>query len=610
MSTVASAEPSIAARRAPSLRGVAVGFLATLVAAVVLAALAAVAIGWVSQGRVLPGVHVGGISLAGTDASQASARLSGELPSLAHGSATLVVAGDGTRVPYSELGRAYDLDAMRDAALAVGRRGEPVADALDRLRALLVGVQQPIRLQVDQERVLEVASSLSARFTRFAVDATVTRQRTTFTVSPSTGGEELSAITVRDRLISALLAPDPGDVTIELTLSPAAPAVSTETANQAAGLASQMAATPLTATNGTDRFTIAPEQIAGLLTFGVFSDRLLPQVDATAAQAEAAALAKLVDRAPRDATYRFGATISVVPAVAGRQLDQATTANAISQAINLRASGGTPTLEIPLSATVTQPSLSTEMATAAVSKIRRISTWTTYYVPGISNGFGVNISIPAQAINGKVIAPGALFDFWKEIGPVTTARGYRSGGAIINGKSEPTGALAGGICSTSTTLFNTALRAGLEMHDRLNHYYYISRYPVGLDATVYQDTGWTQTMSFRNDTPYPLIIRAYTGTGFVRFDLYGVPTGRTVTFTKPVIRNWVYGHDTIQYTTSLAPGVTLRIGDRHDGFDATVIRYVRDANGTLIHTDTYFSHYHPVTGVLLVGKAASTSTTS
>ena len=73
----------------------------------------------------------------------------------------------------------------------------------------------------------------------------------------------------------------------------------------------------------------------------------------------------------------------------------------------------------------------------------RIGTWTTYYFPGVSNGFGANISVPAQALDGKVIAPGANFDFWRDIGPVTVERGYRYGGAIINGRSEPTGRVRG-----------------------------------------------------------------------------------------------------------------------------------------------------------------------
>ena len=72
--------------------------------------------------------------------------------------------------------------------------------------------------------------------------------------------------------------------------------------------------------------------------------------------------------------------------------------------------------------------------------------------------------------------------------------GLREGGAIINGRTEPQGALAGGICSCSTTLFNAALRAGFEMGARRNHYYYIDRYPLGLDATVFiSGSGSVQT---------------------------------------------------------------------------------------------------------------------
>jgi vancomycin resistance protein YoaR len=107
-----------------------------------------------------------------------------------------------------------------------------------------------------------------------------------------------------------------------------------------------------------------------------------------------------------------------------------------------------------------------------------------HYVPGDGNGYGANISIGAWDLDGYNIAPGEWFSFWGGIGPVTVERGYRYGGAIINGRSVAQGALAGGICSTSTTLFNAAMRFGLEIGDRTAHYYYIDRYPTGLDATV------------------------------------------------------------------------------------------------------------------------------
>jgi vancomycin resistance protein YoaR len=242
-----------------------------------------------------------------------------------------------------------------------------------------------------------------------------------------------------------------------------------------------------------------------------------------------------------------------------------------------------------------------------VSRLARIGTWTTYYHPGISNAYGANISIPARALNGLVIAPGVTFNFWRDIGPVTWARGYRYGGAIINGHTDLTGAFAGGICSTSTTMFNAALRAGLQMGERTNHSYYISRYPVGLDATVFASGSWVTNMTWTNDTAYPIIIRSFNSYGVVRFDLYSVPTGRSVTLTKPIITNRVAAHDTIQYTTSLAPGVKQRVEYVANGFDAQVTRYVRDRSGNLIHTDTFFSHYRAVNGILLVGKAPSPS---
>jgi vancomycin resistance protein YoaR len=233
---------------------------------------------------------------------------------------------------------------------------------------------------------------------------------------------------------------------------------------------------------------------------------------------------------------------------------------------------------------------------------------------GIGNNYGANIWIPAREIDGTVLAPGEKFDFWKRIGPVTLERGYGLGGAIINGHTEPQGALAGGICSNSTTLFNTALRAGLEMGARKNHYYYINRYPMGLDATVFKSSsGSTQTMSFTNDTDYPILIRGYGwrvgAKGYVKYEMYSVPTGRKVSFTNPIIKNIVDAKDTVQYTTALKPGERHRVEFPHDGMDVWVTRVVRDASGATIHKETYYSHYGRITGVVQVGVAPAPSPT-
>src|SRR4030065_744631 len=106
---------------------------------------------------------------------------------------------------------------------------------------------------------------------------------------------------------------------------------------------------------------------------------------------------------------------------------------------------------------------------------------------------------------------------------------------------------------------SAALRYGLEMGARRNHYYYIDRYPLGLDATVFQSgSGSIQTMSFRNDTNNPLLIRGYGwkvgSKGYVKFEIWSVPSGRTVSFSKPIVKNVKLASDSTQYTTALAPG--------------------------------------------------------
>ena len=116
-------------------------------------------------------------------------------------------------------------------------------------------------------------------------------------------------------------------------------------------------------------------------------------------------------------------------------------------------------------------------------------TSTTYYVPGEGNFWNANIYIPAWDLNGQVMAPGEWFEFWQGIGPVTLERGYGTA-APSSAPIGPERRLAGGICSTSTTLFNAAMRGRLEIGERENHSYYIERYPMGPDATVLKtDTG-------------------------------------------------------------------------------------------------------------------------
>ncbi len=315
----------------------------------------------------------------------------------------------------------------------------------------------------------------------------------------------------------------------------------------------------------------------------------------------------------RNAAWRMdtaGRFIKVVPSKEGRGLIRSASARSIMDALWRRAALDWSDDLAAFVVGPVKPALTTEKATEMMPKLRRISAWTTHWQVGENNGFGANIIIPAKKINATIVMPGETFDFWKVVGTPTAKDGYKAGGAIINGKSEPTGAFAGGICSTSTTIFNAALRAGFPILSRVPHYYYIDRYPLGLDATVWIDGGSKQSVKWRNDSTAPVYIRAIAKPGIVTFELYSLPLGRKVTFSSPKVSGRVAAGDYTEYTSSLPAGAVKRLEFPHPGMYVEVTRTVTDRSGTVLHREVWKSRYNKVDGRVLVGKSSAPPTTA
>ena len=174
----------------------------------------------------------------------------------------------------------------------------------------------------------------------------------------------------------------------------------------------------------------------------------------------------------------------------------------------------------------------------------------------------------------------------------------------MNGKITVTGALGGGICTTSTTLFNAAFRAGMVPLAKKNHNEYITRYPAGLDATVWIVGKAKQTMSFKNDTKYPILItRTVTQSGSKRwltFKIWSVPNGRTAKVTNTVIKHGPRADD-IEVEDSTKPvGYRYRNNAPADGAKVWVTVSIYD-HGKLHWRKRYYSNYPAVDGVTVVG---------
>ena len=589
-----------------------IGFGATLALGLLVLVGMATAIGASAGANVLRGVSVGGVPVGGLSRAQAAEHLAAQLPSLAAGEAVIRVADMEQRVAYADLGRGYDMDAMLDSALSVGRGGNPLTDGISRLRTLAHATALPVVVHAyDDEALASISASVAEAVSHPPVEGAVLRDGTAFTVRNSELGTVVDPETVSAALAAAVDSPDPADVVVELSPATVAPIVDTEMAETAAAAATAMVDDLELAIPGADQESLPldADTIAGWITFGPEAElSYTARLDTGAVATAVGALAEDINQDAVNAQIAVGAGGGLGGVIAGqdgRALNVDETVAGLVDALKERAAGGS-VASLGLAVDVTEPSFTTAEAEAQLPQMQMISSWTTYYVPGDGNGYGNNINIPARDIDGRNLAPGETFSFWGSIGPVTVERGFQYGGVIIGGRSVAGGAIGGGICSTSTTIFNAALRAGLEMGVRANHYYYIDRYPDGLDATVYMDDNFVQDMTFTNDTDNVIVIRGFGGNGFVTFQLWSIPTGRSVVITNPVTSNHRVATDTTVVDGSMAPGTSRRVEYPHNGHDVSRTRYVYDANGNLIHQNTYFSSYRTVNGIVAVGPAVVT----
>jgi vancomycin resistance protein YoaR len=400
----------------------------------------------------------------------------------------------------------------------------------------------------------------------------------------------------------------PAEVVVTVDTQPVEPAVE-DTDVALARLFSDRMVGDVVVAGGKKKWTIPAARIRTWVGFETRADgSIRPVADTTGAPAFLARASKVVARKPVDAAFlrtRGGRPVGVVASRDGRRLDTEATVARIAAELEARTAGTSPA-KVAVATAKVAPKLTTEEARKTAPLMVKLGGWTTYFPISERNYFGANIWRPAQIINGTVLRPGETFEWWRAIWPVTPARGFGPGGEIRSNRTDPTGALGGGMCSSSTTLFNAALRAGLRMGQRANHKYYINRYPLGLDATVSIMGGGRQSMTFTNDTGHPIVIRAFKiraagGRGYVRYQIWGIPDGRTVAISRPSVANVRKATTNVVPVTTLPRGVREQVEYPANGMDVTVTRVVRNANGRVIHRDVYRTHYVLWNGRIEVG---------
>ncbi|WP_205690681.1 VanW family protein [Corynebacterium striatum] len=222
-----------------------------------------------------------------------------------------------------------------------------------------------------------------------------------------------------------------------------------------------------------------------------------------------------------------------------------------------------------------------EYTTEMAEKATFNDTVSEFSTGGFSGASGVNIRRVAEQVNGAVVNPGETFSLNGYTGPRGTAQGYVESGIIIDGHSGT--AVGGGISQFATTLYNAAYFAGFEDVAHTPHSYYISRYPAGREATVYEGA---IDLQFKNTTNTPVRIETDFGGGKITVRLKG-----TKTVDVESVNNGRWAKTDPQPMS--VPGSDCSPSSGAPGFTTSDTRIIKDLGGKELSRETTTTVYDP-----------------
>ncbi|MCP2254582.1 Vancomycin resistance protein YoaR, contains peptidoglycan-binding and VanW domains [Prauserella aidingensis] len=324
---------------------------------------------------------------------------------------------------------------------------------------------------------------------------------------------------------------------------------------------------------------LEPEEIAAALSFTPENGKLTPKIDrkkmAEGVQEE---LSDTVQKG-RDAEIVFeGGKPTVKPSKDGKRIKWKETFQPLMDVLQRDEQR-----EIEAAYEKKEPETTTKEAKQLGVK-EVIGEFTT---GGFAPDSGVNIRRVAEEVNGAIVKPGETFSLNQHTGPRTKAQGYVEAGIIEDG--APGKAVGGGISQFATTLYNASYFAGMTDAGHQEHSYYISRYPEGREATVFQtpDGASVIDLAFTNNLPNGVAIQTIWTPNDITIKLWGTKkydvqsrTGDRTDVVKPKEKKGPEGEECSP--SNGAPGFTV-----------TDTRILRDLQSGAVNEETRTVKYNP-----------------
>ena len=176
------------------------------------------------------------------------------------------------------------------------------------------------------------------------------------------------------------------------------------------------------------------------------------------------------------------------------------------------------------------------------------------------------------------------------------AKGFVSAPQIFNGRFED--AVGGGISQVATTLFNAAFFSGIKLVAHHAHQFYISRYPMGREATV----SWGgPELIFKNDWPAAILIKLDATDDGITVRFFSTKLGRRVTTTTGKPYDLTTPGSVTVTNAALPTGARKVVQEAGDG--GFTVDYTRQVfrDGRRIRNEHYTQKYDAEDEIVEVG---------
>jgi hypothetical protein len=480
------------------------------------------------SGQVLGGTSMRGVDLGGQTREEAAETIAGLEPVTVE----LVAPQRSFAVTAPQAGLNVDVDASAERAYSAGRAG---VAAIIGGPLFLIGDRDvgPAYEPLESERLRRTVGRIADRFDRepFVGALAIDRNTLEVTAKEPKAGARVRRGATREALQGAFRS---GKASIELPVR-RQPAPSASEVRSVAEEAERYLQRPFRVRITGETVTFPPRRMARVLAIestGGGDSGITLGADRGKVESLVAGLSGRRDKQPRDASLD---TPSQPPVTLTEQGDLSWTPKPGAAAVKKGRSGRRILQGQATDATIgairkgrhqaryptepVEPAVSTEAVKGATALLGTFTTSYSCCEPRVTN-----IQRMAQTVDGTVIGPGEQFSLNAIAGERTRANGYRPA-PTIGEDNELIDTVGGGVSQFSTTTYNAAYFAGLQIDAHTPHSFYISRYPPGRESTL---NFGTIDLLWTNDTDTPVVVRSSASDTSVTVSIYGGNGGRRV----------------------------------------------------------------------------------